>query len=177
MGKLIDGSECGQCFHCHENEGGYEQTIYCKDCFEMIRKEGAREKVKFLITDLLTERELLLQKVENLQNNIAKIEEELKETIKTYGNKKTESTASFPLEDGSSVDVTKKTRVIIKPQAVNYFKEKGLPQYITTSTNITVSVKKEDFEKAFTDGAITQEEKEILSEVNTTYALQVKHKK
>lgn len=133
----------------------------------------AKEKIQ----SLLIERDLLLQGVATIQHNIAIIEEDIKETVKTHGNKKTESTASFPLEDGSSVDVTKKTRVIIKPQAVNYFKEKGLPQYITTSTNITVSVKKEDFEKAFTDGAITQEEKEILSEVNTTYALQVKHKK
>ena len=173
MGKLIDGSVCEKCFHCYENEGGYEQTIYCKDCLEMLQKDSVKEKIQFL----LIERDLLLQEMQTQQQKITDIEEELKETVKAYGNKKTESTASFPLEDGSSVDVTRKTRVIIKPQAVNYFKEKGLPQYITTSTNITVSVKKEDFEKAFTDGVITWEEREMLSEVNITYALQVKHKK
>jgi hypothetical protein len=135
------------------------------------------KEIKDKVFQLLMERDLLLQEAEMLQQKLAATEEELKETVKTYGNKKTESTASFPLEEGSSVDVTKKTRVTIKPQAVNYFKEKGLPQYITTSTSITVSVKKEDFEKAFTDGAITQKEKEMLSEINTTYALQIKHKK
>lgn len=123
------------------------------------------------LTETIQETKELVAEYKNLQlqqkaiqERIDKIKADIIHNISFQGTKKTNATTALNCNEFEAEKIVKE-KITIKPEAVNFFKSKNLPEYITTRTETTTEVTIKDLENALKAGKITEAEFNLLREI------------